>query len=74
VPDPKRGERLIVLHTKLSMTPGEITKRLQAEGLPNLYIPSEDSFFEVEQIPVLGTGKLDLRGMQQLAKERATVS
>ncbi|MBL8870741.1 MAG: AMP-binding protein [Planctomycetaceae bacterium] len=74
VPDPKRGERLIVLHTKLPMTPGEITKRLQSEGLPNLYIPSEDSFFEVEQIPVLGTGKLDLRGMQQLAKERASAS
>ena len=74
VPDPKRGERLIVLHTKLPMTPGEITKRLQSEGLPNLYIPSEDSFFEVEQIPVLGTGKLDLRGMQQLAKERANAS
>jgi len=74
VPDPKRGERLIVLHTKLPMTPGDITKRLQAEGLPNLYIPSEDSFFEVDQIPILGTGKLDLRGKQQLAKEKANAS
>lgn len=74
VPDPKRGERLIVLHTKLPMTPGEIIKRLQAEGLPNLYLPSEDSFLEVEQIPVLGTGKLDLRGMQQVAKQHFTAS
>ena len=74
VPDPKRGERLIVLHTKLPITAGEIIKRLQAEGLPNLYLPSEDSFLEVEQIPVLGTGKLDLRGMQQLAKQHFSVS
>jgi len=74
VPDSKRGERLIVLHTKLPMTPGEIIKRLQAEGLPNLYLPSEDSFLEVEQIPVLGTGKLDLRGMQQVAKQHFTAS
>lgn len=74
VPDSKRGERLIVLHTKLPMTAGEIIKRLQAEGLPNLYLPSEDSFLEVEQIPVLGTGKLDLRGMQQLAQQHFSVS
>lgn len=74
VPDPKRGERLIVLHTKLPIAAGEIIKRLQAEGLPNLYLPSEDSFLEVEQIPVLGTGKLDLRGMQQLAKQHFSVS
>jgi len=74
VPDAKRGERLIVLHTKLPVTPGEIIKKLQAEGLPNLYLPSEDSFLEVEQIPVLGTGKLDLRMMQQIAKQNFTAS
>ncbi len=67
VPDPKRGERLVVLHTTLSMTPSELLKKLSAEGLPNLYLPSEDSFLEVDEIPVLGTGKLDLKGMQQVA-------
>jgi acyl-[acyl-carrier-protein]-phospholipid O-acyltransferase / long-chain-fatty-acid--[acyl-carrier-protein] ligase len=67
VPDEKRGERLVVLHTKLSMTPGEILKHLSEAGLPNLYLPSEDSFVEVEMIPVLGTGKLDLKAMKDLA-------
>jgi len=70
VPDEKKGERIIVLHTKLSKTPSEIVKGLSAKGFPNLFLPSEDSFIEVDAIPLLGTGKLDLRGLQQLAKEK----
>ncbi len=70
VPDEKKGERIIVLHTKLSKTPSEIVKGLSAKGLPNLFLPSEDSFIQVDAIPLLGTGKLDLRGLQQLAKDK----
>ena len=70
VADEKKGERIIVLHTKLSKTPTEIVKGLSAKGFPNLFLPSEDSFIEVDAIPLLGTGKLDLRGLQQLAKEK----
>jgi acyl-[acyl-carrier-protein]-phospholipid O-acyltransferase/long-chain-fatty-acid--[acyl-carrier-protein] ligase len=71
VPDEKKGERLIVLHTEISKTPAEITKALSELGLPNLFIPSQDSFIKVEAIPILGTGKLDLRGLQQMAKDLA---
>ncbi len=69
VPDPKRGERLIVLHTGLPKPAGDILKELIAGGLPNLYLPSESSFLEVEAIPVLGTGKLDLKGIRGLAEQ-----
>ena len=48
----------------------EITDRLQAAGLPNLFIPSADSFILVDKIPMLGTGKLDLQAVKQLALER----
>ena len=71
VPDEKKGERIIVLHTKLNKTPSEIIKGLSAKGLPNLFLPSEDSFIQVDAIPLLGTGKLDLRGLQQLALAKA---
>jgi acyl-[acyl-carrier-protein]-phospholipid O-acyltransferase/long-chain-fatty-acid--[acyl-carrier-protein] ligase len=40
---------------------------LSKAGLPNLFIPSNDSFFQVDQIPMLGTGKLDLKGARDLA-------
>lgn len=70
VPDEKKGERLVVLHTEISKTPSEICKELSTMGLPNLFIPSPDSFIRVDAIPILGTGKLDLRGLQQLAREK----
>lgn len=70
VPDEKKGERLVVLYTQLSIEPSEIVKRLIAAGYPPIYIPSADSFVEVNAIPILGTGKLDLRGLQQLALEK----
>lgn len=72
VPDAKKGERLIVLHKPIKKTPREITDRLQAAGLPNLFIPSNDSFIQVDQIPLLGTGKLDLRGIKDLAHAKCS--
>lgn len=67
VPDSRRGERLVVLHKPIEKTPQQICKELQAAGLPNIWIPSADSFCEVPEIPVLGTGKLDLKGLKDLA-------
>jgi acyl-[acyl-carrier-protein]-phospholipid O-acyltransferase/long-chain-fatty-acid--[acyl-carrier-protein] ligase len=70
VPDEKKGERLVVLHTAIDMSPSQLCEGLVKAGFPNLYIPSEDSFVQVDELPVLGTGKLDLRGMRQLAEQR----
>ena len=70
VPDAKKGERLIVLHKPITKPIKEILNELTQAGLPNLWIPSADSFCEVDVIPLLGTGKLDLRGVKQLAVER----
>ncbi len=70
VPDAKKGERLIVLHTRLEKSPEDLCRQLSQAGLPNLFIPSADSFLQVPEIPVLGTGKLDLRGLKALALER----
>jgi acyl-[acyl-carrier-protein]-phospholipid O-acyltransferase/long-chain-fatty-acid--[acyl-carrier-protein] ligase len=69
VPCPDRGERLVVLHKPLAQPVEEVLKGLQNAGLPNLWLPSRDSFVTVEKIPVLGTGKLDLRGIKQIAGE-----
>ena len=69
VPDPKKGERLIVLHTKVQKSVDQMQEALKSEGLPNIFIPTADSFFEVESLPILGTGKLDLKGIKDLAAE-----
>ena len=71
VPDAKKGERLIVLHKTLQQPVDELCQQLSQEGLPNIYIPSPDSFFEVDELPILGTGKLDLAAIKQMAAELA---
>jgi acyl-[acyl-carrier-protein]-phospholipid O-acyltransferase/long-chain-fatty-acid--[acyl-carrier-protein] ligase len=47
----------------------DLRKGLSEVGLPNLFIPSPDSFYVVDEIPMLGTGKLDLGGAKQKALE-----
>jgi len=69
VPDSKKGERLVVLHTKIDKTPQEIVAHLKETGFPNLFIPALDGFAEIPEMPVLGTGKLDLKGLGQRATE-----
>ncbi len=67
VPDTKKGERLIVLHKPLVKSVKQVINELAETGLPTLWIPSHDGFIEVEEIPILGTGKLDLKGIKQVA-------
>jgi 1-acyl-sn-glycerol-3-phosphate acyltransferase len=69
VPDEKKGERLIVLHAAIGRTVDEMQGALKDAGLPNLFIPTADSFFQVEKLPLLGTGKLDLKGIKDMALE-----
>ena len=69
VPDAKKGERLVVVHQKLDFTPEQICEHLAQLGLPNLWIPGQDSFLQVDTIPVLGSGKLDLKRLEQVARE-----
>ncbi|MEL7499083.1 MAG: MFS transporter [Planctomycetota bacterium] len=69
VPDKKKGERLIVLYTTDHKSPEEMQQSLKDESLPNIFIPSADSFIRVPELPILGTGKLDLRGIKDMALE-----
>jgi acyl-[acyl-carrier-protein]-phospholipid O-acyltransferase/long-chain-fatty-acid--[acyl-carrier-protein] ligase len=68
VPDERKGERLVVVHTQLDVSPDEICDQLSSMGIPNLWIPGTDSFIEVDSIPVLGSGKTDLKALADLAK------
>ncbi|MGI9516125.1 MAG: AMP-binding protein [Pirellulaceae bacterium] len=72
VPDPRKGERLIVLHTELRKSPADYCQGLSDAGLPNLFIPAANCFFQVDELPLLGTGKLDLRAMKQQALDMAS--
>jgi acyl-[acyl-carrier-protein]-phospholipid O-acyltransferase/long-chain-fatty-acid--[acyl-carrier-protein] ligase len=70
VRDVKKGERLVVLHLPMEIAPRDVCQRLAEAGLPNLWIPSPDSFSEIDEIPALGSGKLDLKKLTTIAAER----
>jgi acyl-[acyl-carrier-protein]-phospholipid O-acyltransferase/long-chain-fatty-acid--[acyl-carrier-protein] ligase len=69
VPDEKKGERLIVLTT---IPDDKLTECLAAFAkveLPPLWKPKTDQFIHIESLPYLGTGKLDLRRLREIALE-----
>jgi acyl-[acyl-carrier-protein]-phospholipid O-acyltransferase/long-chain-fatty-acid--[acyl-carrier-protein] ligase len=70
VPDESRGERLVVLYTSLTgHDPRGLSRGLMGRGLPNLWVPGERDFFPVHDLPVLGSGKLDLKRVKEMALE-----
>ena len=71
IPDERRGERLVMLHTSPNVTPADIFNHLQNAELPPLWIPKRDQIFFVDTIPLLGTGKTDLGKARAIAMEKA---
>ncbi len=69
VPDEKKGERLIVLHTLADKPLEDCLERFAKCDLPPLWRPRPDQFLRIEKLPYLGTGKLDLRRARELALE-----
>ena len=70
VPDEKKGERLVVLYQNLDASAVEsVAEKLGASDLPNIWKPRRDQFFEVDALPYLGTGKLDLKQIKLVAAE-----
>ncbi|HSB79246.1 MAG TPA: acyl-[ACP]--phospholipid O-acyltransferase [Candidatus Methylomirabilis sp.] len=67
IPDEKKGERLVVLHTLPDEALEPCLARLGASDLPSLWKPRPDQFVRVEELPYLGTGKLDLRRLKEMA-------
>jgi acyl-[acyl-carrier-protein]-phospholipid O-acyltransferase/long-chain-fatty-acid--[acyl-carrier-protein] ligase len=71
LPDEKKGERLVVLHTLSDDKLKPVLEKLAASDLPNLWKPKADQFKKVDALPYLGTGKLDLRQIREIAKTLA---
>src|SRR5579859_4200223 len=71
VPDEKKGERLMVLHTLPEEKLKPVLELFAKCELPSLWRPRPDQFIRVEKLPYLGTGKLDLRKARELALAEA---
>ena len=69
LPDEKKGEKLAVLHTMETDALTVVLGKLASHELPNLWKPRKDQFVYVERLPYLGTGKLDLRKVREVAAQ-----
>ena len=69
IPDDEKGEALVLLSTVSSEAVKQeiiqLRYTLLERGVPSLWIPKR--LVRVEQIPVLASGKLDLKGCERLA-------
>ena len=62
--DPAKGEVLVLL-TTVEIDSSQLSSLLSEKGLANLWIPKEIK--RIDEIPVLSTGKLDLKAISELA-------
>ncbi len=67
IPDEKKGEQLVALHLLDEDAIPDLLRRVADDGVPNLFIPHKNAFIKVDHLPILGTGKLDLRALKQMA-------
>lgn len=71
LPDESKGEKLVVLYTAMTMTVQGLIEKLRERQIPNLWIPKAENFFQIEKMPLLGSGKIDLSKIKETAMESA---
>ena len=69
VPDEKRGEKLVLLFTDDAGDAACVQRMIEECDLPNLWKPGRDACYRIDSLPVLGSGKLDLRTLKDLANK-----
>ncbi len=67
--DRLKGERLVIFHIIENIDTAAIINGLREAGLPNIWIPKADDFIKVDQLPMLGSGKLDLSALRKMAEK-----
>ena len=68
VPDPRKGERVILLTRKKGATRGDFSAFAKSRGAADVMIPADVRV--VEEIPLLGSGKLDFAGVKRMVDEQ----
>jgi len=67
LPDPRKGEQLLLVTEKANASKDELLAHARKEGFPELWVPK--SLLVVSSIPVLASGKIDLQATHELAAQ-----
>jgi acyl-[acyl-carrier-protein]-phospholipid O-acyltransferase/long-chain-fatty-acid--[acyl-carrier-protein] ligase len=71
LPDEQKGEKLVAFYAQNGMTKEELWDKLNQSDLPKLWIPKRENLFLIDTLPLLGSGKVDLKKVKAMASERA---
>ena len=66
LPDPRKGEQIILVTDKKDAERGLLLAWSQSHGVPEIAVPKK--IIEVDEVPVLGTGKIDFLAVKTLAE------
>jgi acyl-[acyl-carrier-protein]-phospholipid O-acyltransferase/long-chain-fatty-acid--[acyl-carrier-protein] ligase len=66
VPDPKKGERLVMVSAQPNASRAELQAHLKARGATELMMPAD--VLVVDALPLLGSGKIDYVALAQLVR------
>lgn len=66
MPDPKKGERLVLVTDRRDADAGPLVAHAQQIGAPELAVPRK--IIKVTEVPVLGTGKTDYVAITRMAE------
>ncbi len=67
IPNASKGEELVVLYVSGKVDGDRLFTKVSESGLPNLCKPKRDRFLAVDEIPTLGSGKLNVLKLKELA-------
>lgn len=67
VRDPRKGEKLVLLHTPEAGDAETLAGMIQRSDLPNLWKPHRNMIFPIESVPLTASGKVDLKQLKVIA-------
>jgi len=70
VPDPKRGEQIVLLTDYPDAKRADLMRWAQTHGVPEISVPRK--VIPITTVPILGTGKLDYVAVTKMAKDAVT--
>jgi acyl-[acyl-carrier-protein]-phospholipid O-acyltransferase/long-chain-fatty-acid--[acyl-carrier-protein] ligase len=73
IPEPKKGEELVVLYLSKAGEPDKLHEIISKSDLPNIWKPKRKNYIEVSEIPRLGSGKINISKLKQIALEAKSI-
>lgn len=67
LPDPRKGEQVVLVTDRKDAPRGLLLAWAQSHGVPEIAVPKK--IVEIDEVPVLGTGKIDFLTVKTIAEE-----